>query len=112
MRIVLSCIASGLLATAPALAAEQTWTGQISDSMCGAKHMSADLGKRPTDRDCTQACVQKGAQYVLAVSGKVYKLMNHDADLKAHAGHTVNLTGDLTGDAIRVAKIEMAKGTK
>jgi hypothetical protein len=39
-------------------------------------------------------------------------LVNHDADLKAHAGHTVNLTGDLTGDTIRVAKIEMSKGTK
>jgi hypothetical protein len=113
MRIVLSCIVGGLLATASVLAAEQTWTGQISDSMCGAKHMSAEHGKKPvSDRECAQACVQKGAQYVLVVNGKVYKLMNHDADLKAHAGHTVNLTGDLTGETIRVASIEMSKVTK
>jgi hypothetical protein len=39
--------------------------------------------------------------------GKVYKLTNHDADLRAHAGHTVKLTGALTGESIRVAKIEM-----
>ena len=113
MKIVLSCVVGALLAIVPVLAAEQTWTGQISDSMCGAKHMSAEHGKKPvSDRDCAQACVQKGAQYVLVVDGKVYKLMNHDADLKAHAGHTVNLTGDLTGETIRVAKIEMPKATK
>jgi hypothetical protein len=113
MKRVLSCVVGGLLATTPVLAAEQTWTGQISDSMCGAKHVSAEHGKKPmSDRDCAQACVQRSAQYVLVVSGKIYKLMNHDADLKAHAGHTVNLTGDLTGETIRVAKIEMSKDTK
>jgi hypothetical protein len=113
MRIVLSCVVVGLLAIVPVLAAEQMWTGQIRDTMCGAKHMPAEHGKKQmSDRDCAQACVQKGAQYVLVVDGKVYRLMNHDADLKAHAGHTVNLTGDLTGDTIRVAKIEMSKGTK
>jgi hypothetical protein len=113
MKLVLSCVVGGLLATTPVLAAEQTWTGQISDSMCGAKHMSAEHGKKPiSDRDCAQACVQKGAQYVLVVGGKIYKLMNHDADLKSHAGHAVNLTGDLTGETIRVAKIEMSKATK
>jgi hypothetical protein len=113
MRIVLSCVVVGLLAIVPVLAAEQMWTGQISDTMCGAKHMPAEHGKKQmSDRDCAQACVQKGAQYVLVVDGKVYRLMNHDADLKAHAGHTVKLTGDLTGETIRVAKIEMSKSTK
>jgi hypothetical protein len=113
MRIVLSCVVGGLLATAPVLAAEQTWTGQISDSMCGVKHMSAEHGKNPlSDRDCAQACVQKSARYVLVVNGTIYKLMNRDADLKAHAGQTVNLTGDLTGETIRVANIDMSKGTK
>src|SRR5580693_1713990 len=113
MKLVLSSVVGGLLAIVPVLAAEQTWTGQISDSLCGAKHMSAEHGKKPvSDRDCAQACVQKSAQYVLVVNGKVYKLVNHDADLKAHAGYTVNLTGDLTGETIRVAKIEMPKEAK
>ena len=112
MRIVTLFIVGGLLATGP-LRAEQTWTGQITDSRCGAKHMTAEHGKKPmSDRDCAQACVQKGAQYVLVADAKTYKLVNHDADLKVHAGHTVNLTGDLTGETIRVAKIEVPKSTK
>src|SRR2546422_11643531 len=61
------------------------------------------------DRECTQACAAKGAQYVLVADGKVYKLTNHDAYLKTHAGHTVNLTGDVKGDTIRLSKIEMPK---
>jgi hypothetical protein len=30
-------------------------------------------------------------------------------DLKEHAGHSVKLTGEMTGDTINVSKIEMAK---
>ena len=77
MRIVLSCVVVGLLAIVPVLAAEQTWTGQISDSMCGAKHMSGSARERSRRRigGCAQACVQKGAQSVLVASGKVYKLI-------------------------------------
>ena len=41
------------------------------------------------------------------------KLTGHDADLRTHAGHTVNLTGELKGETIKVSKIEMpeAAGT-
>jgi len=62
-----------------------------------------------TDRECTQACAAKGAQYVLVSEGKVYKLTNHEADSKAHAGHVVNLTGEVKRDTVRVSKIEMPK---
>ena len=89
MRIVLSFVISGLFATVPAIAAEQTWAGQLSDSKCGATHTAAEHGKKMTDRDCAQACAMKGAQYVLVSEGKVYKLTNHDADLAVHAGHAV-----------------------
>jgi hypothetical protein len=44
-----------------------------------------------TDRECTQACAAKGAQFVLVSDGKVCKLTNLNVDLKTHAGHTVNL---------------------
>jgi hypothetical protein len=30
---------------------------------------------------------------MLVSEGDVHKLTNHDADLKTHAGHSVNLTG-------------------
>jgi len=74
-------------------AAEQTLMGMISDSLCGVSHKA--MATKMTDRECTQACTAKGAQYVLVSDGKVYKLTNHNADLKTHAGHTVNLTGSI-----------------
>ena len=88
-------------------AADQTWTGAISDKMCGADHKK--MGGKMSERDCTLACTKGGASYVLVVDGKVYQLTGHDADLKAHAGHTVNLTGELKGDMIKVSKVEMPK---
>jgi hypothetical protein len=36
-----------------------------------------------------------------------YQLMDYDADLQTHAGHSVILTGELKGDAIRASLIEM-----
>jgi hypothetical protein len=113
MRIALSCVVACFLVSVLLDAAEQTWTGQISDSTCGVKHMPAERGKKTmSERECTMVCAQNGAQYVLVADGKAYKLRNHDADLKVHSGHMVNLTGDLTGETIRVSKIVMSKGAK
>jgi hypothetical protein len=88
-----------------AFAAPQTWTGAISDKMCGADHTK--MGGKLSDRECTLACAKGGAPYVLVSDGQVYQLSTHDAELKTHAGHVVHLTGELKGDAIRVSKIEM-----
>ena len=98
-----------LLATS-AFAADQTWTGQISDSACGAKHeeTAEGQGKMP-DTQCTEACIRGGSQSVLVVDGKVVQIANQDfKDLAAHAGETVKLTGELKGNAIAVSKIETA----
>jgi hypothetical protein len=63
-----------------------------------------------TDRECTQACIKAGGKYVFVTGGKVYKIANQDdADLVTHAGHTVQLTGDMSGDTITVSKIVMPK---
>jgi hypothetical protein len=98
--------------TAIASAADKTWTGKISDSMCGASHekmIAAHGGAgKMTDRDCTLACVKGGGKYVFVTGGKVYNIANQDdADLQTHAGHTVRLTGDMKGDTITVSKIVM-----
>jgi hypothetical protein len=106
-RAIAMIIVAGLWA-AGAWAADQTVTGVVSDSQCGAKHGMANM----SDRECTQMCTSRGAQYVLVVGDKIYKLTNRDSDLKTHAGHTVNLTGDVKGDTIRVSKIEMPKDAK
>lgn len=95
-----------------AAAAPETWTGQISDSHCGAKHMAMD-GKKMSDRECTQMCVKGGQKYVFVSKGKVYQIAEQkDAALATHAGHTVLLTGEMKGDTITVAKIDMPKTDK
>ena len=94
-------------------AAEQTWTGQISDEMCGADHSAmAHGGKKVSAHDCTLACVKNGSKFVLVSEGKVHPIANQDlADLKTHAGHNVKITGDLASDGktITVSKAEMVR---
>jgi hypothetical protein len=107
----LCCI--GLLVgfSAFAQAAEKTWTGKISDSMCGASHakMMAQHADAKTDRDCALACVKGGGKYVFVSSGKVYNIENQDlALLEEHAGHAVRLTGEMKGDTITVSTIVMS----
>jgi hypothetical protein len=105
----LSCLGLWVGLASFASAADKTWTGQISDSMCGASHQkmtSAHAGM--TDRDCALACVKGGGKYVFVSDGKVYKIANQDlALLQMHAGHTVQLTGDMKGDTITVSNITM-----
>ncbi|HEY2931750.1 MAG TPA: hypothetical protein VGK99_08365 [Acidobacteriota bacterium] len=100
-----------VLSMVSGVAAQQTWVGKISDSMCGAKHMSGEHGaKKMSDRECTLACIKKGAKYVFVKGGKVFDISNQDfAGLETHAGHTVRLTGDLSSDgkSVTVAKITM-----
>ena len=94
----------------PRAASDETWTGQISDSACGAKHEEAAEGAGVmADRECTLACVRGGSKYVLVVDGKtVFQIANQDhTDLAAHAGHTVRVTGELKDKTITVSKIEM-----
>ena len=101
--------AAFLIAPAIPSAAEQTWSGKISDSACGAKHEEAAEGQGVmADRECTQACIRGGSKYVLVVDGKVFQIANQDnKDLATHAGHLVKMTGEMTGSAITVSKIEM-----
>lgn len=112
MRTILSSFVLLGFSFVAMFAAEQTWTGKISDSMCGASHKSAAEhgGKKMSDRDCTLACVKEHqAKYVFVHHGKVLNIANQDAaGLEEHAGHTVKLTGNLTGDTITVSKIEMS----
>jgi hypothetical protein len=98
--------------TSVASAADKTWTGQISDSMCGASHdrmITEHAGtSKMTTHDCTLACVKAGGKYVFVINGRVYNIANQqDPDLKTHAGHTVQLTGEMSGDTITVSKVVM-----
>jgi len=105
----LSCLVLLVGLAAFASAADQTWTGQISDSMCGASHMKmTSMHAGMTDRECALACVKGGGKFVFVSDGKVYKIANQDLGLlTVHAGHTVQLTGDMKGDTITVSNITM-----
>jgi hypothetical protein len=106
MRSVL--VAVSLLTFAVPCAAQQSWTGTISDSMCKAKHEEAAEGQgKMADRDCTLSCVKGGSKFVLLVDGKVYQIANQDnKDLTTFAGQAVKISGELKGDTITITKVE------
>jgi hypothetical protein len=88
---------------------DMTMTGTISDSTCRANHgpMMHYHPDAKNAHDCTVACVKGGARYVFAgMDGKVYDINNQGfADLEAHAGDTVQLTGNVNGMNVTVSKI-------
>lgn len=112
----LCCIGLLVGLSAFAQAAEETWTGKISDSTCGASHaemMAQHANAKMTDRDCTLACRKGDVKYVFVSNGKVYNIENQElALLQEHAGHPVRLTGEMKGDTITISRIVMAGKTK
>jgi len=97
--------AGALFAGALAMAADNSWTGWISDSQCGVKGANDKAG------DCTTKCVKEhGAKYVFVndADKKVYVV---DAQDKAapHAGHHVVVKGSVDGENLKLTSIEMAK---
>ncbi len=84
----------------------QTFTGKVSDAMCGAHHMLAGA----SDADCTRACVKQGSKYALVVGDKVYILQGGDhAALDKLAGQNATVTGTLKEKTITVASVMAAK---
>lgn len=98
-------LATVILLSTFALAASQTFTGTVSDDMCGKKHMSS--GK--SDAACTRECVKMGSGYALLVGDKVYKLKGASAPLDKFAGGKAAVTGTVTGDTIQVTSVAAAK---
>jgi hypothetical protein len=99
------------LAVVPKVAAggAQTFTGTVSDAMCGAKHSEGNIAPA----DCVRVCVQKGANYALVVGDKVYTLDTKDqavsAELNNLAWQQARVTGTANGDTISVKSVT---GTK
>jgi hypothetical protein len=113
-KILASLAAAVVMAAAPSMAAD-SWKGQISDSMCNAKHADGEHGtKKMTDKQCVEACVKGDSKYVFVGEGdKVYKIANQNfAGLKTHAGHSVTVSGTMKDDTVTIAKIEMPAAEK
>jgi hypothetical protein len=96
--VFLAAVSSSLFA-----AGKQTFTGEVSDAMCGRQHM----GGAPDA--CTRACVGKGSKYALVVGDKIYTLDTADktalATLDQQAGKNAAVTGTLNGDTIAVSSV-------
>jgi hypothetical protein len=103
-------VLGGLVAALMAVAADktQTFTGEVSDSMCGAKHMMEGSAA-----DCTRACVGKGSKYALVVGNRVYTLDASDkaslTELDQLAGEQAKVVGTLDGDTIAVKSVTAGK---
>ncbi|HUL34839.1 MAG TPA: hypothetical protein VL128_13225 [Candidatus Eisenbacteria bacterium] len=98
-------VALSLCAAFLTFGAEGSWTGYISDSLCGAK------GANEKHAACATKCVkEKGAKYVFVndADHKVY-MIDDQEKVAAHAGHHVVLKGTVSGDEIKLASLEMAK---
>jgi hypothetical protein len=94
------------LTAAPAIAADksQVFKGEVSDSMCGKKHMMEGDAA-----GCTRACVGKGSSYALVVGDKVYTLDTKDKaaldQLDKLAGKQAKIKGTANGDTIAVNSV-------
>jgi hypothetical protein len=106
---LLTLVLSVGLSVSTAFAAKgKTFTGTVSDSMCGAKHaMPGDPAA------CTRACVSKGSKYALVVGDKVYTLETSDKAaldaLDRHAGSKVTVSGTEKDNTIAVSSVKAAQ---
>jgi hypothetical protein len=80
-------------------AGAKTFSGMITDSHCGARHMR---NTRQSSTDCALACVRKGSTYVLVDGGHRYTLIGGDSSLSQLAGQRAKVTGTRHGDTIIV----------
>jgi hypothetical protein len=104
MKITVA-FAFALFGAFAAVAQQQTLTGVLSDSMCGAAHMVKD--KSPAE--CTRMCVKDGMKYALVVDKKLYTLDGHETELAKLAGEKVTITGTVTGSTIAVQSVRASK---
>jgi hypothetical protein len=97
-------------AAALSAAATKTYTGVITDTMCGRNH--AAMGVQP-DAKCVRECVKSGngrVKYALLSDGKVFVLSDQQTPENL-AAKKVKVTGELfekTG-ILKVEKIEEAR---
>ena len=103
MRMVSLMCCLGMLLAVAALGAE--YTGYISDSHCGAKHMDGSQAST----DCVASCIKTGATPVfVGMDKKVYKLSD-GSKVTAFYGKKVTITGTMKGDIVAIDKVAAAK---
>jgi hypothetical protein len=74
-----------------ALALAETFTGTITDTMCGAKHT---MMKDQPDDKCIRMCVRGSSDYALNDGQSIFKLSDQSKPAK-FAAQKVKITGTL-----------------
>jgi hypothetical protein len=114
-KIALTFLALALTASmsfakdkAPPKPKAQKISGWITDEKCASAK-----GTEASHVDCAKKCVDSGvpAVFVSEKDKKIYKIDNQD-QAKAHAGHHVKVTGQVTGDSIHIDSVSMLKQPK
>lgn len=84
------------------LAPAAEFKGWISDASCGA----GNAGSNQAARECADRCIKGGAApvFVTEKEQNVYKVNNAEL-AKAHLKGKVQVTGELKGDTLIIAKI-------
>jgi hypothetical protein len=104
---VAGALLGAVLIPASFAAKAETFTGTVSDAMCGAKHMMEG------DAACLKACVQKGSKYALVVGDKVYTLDVKDKatleKLEKIGVGKATVKGEAEGDTIEVSSVAAAQ---
>jgi len=106
-RKLMTAIIFGSLAVAGFAQSEQaqTFTGVVSDNMCGKQHMAKD--KSAAER--TRECVKAGSDYALVVGDEVYTLKGDKRQIDKYAGERAVVTGTAKGETINVNSISAPK---
>src|SRR5664280_353486 len=84
-----------------ASAAPQTFTGVITDTMCGKDHA---MMKVSPDSKCVIECVKHGSKYAL-YDGKAVYLLSDQKTPEQYAGQKVKITGTLN-EKTKILKVD------
>lgn len=82
-------------------AASQTFTGIITDSMCGKDHA---MMKVTPDSKCVTECVKHGSKYAL-YDGKAAYVLSDQQTPEKFAGQKVKITGTLN-EQTKIIKVD------
>ena len=99
----ISCVPAAFAADKP-----QSFTGHVTDAMCGGNHI---MGGAPAN--CLRTCIRKGSKYALVVGDKVYALDTTDNsaldELDKLADKQAKVTGQANGGIITVVSVAAAQ---
>lgn len=98
-----------VILSSPTIAQEQqTWSGVLSESKCGASHEALASSLKMTERECAFHCLKGLAKFVVIDDQKnVIPIANQDfSGIPLRLAHPVRVTGVLTDKGIVVSRIE------